>query len=103
MLKITPDPTFKADVKISVPGQEEPAIVKMVFVYKTRVEMFEFLEAQKEKPLTDTLAEVITDWEGFDQKYSKENLVLFLENYPAASLEIWTAYNKQLFESRVKN
>jgi hypothetical protein len=103
MLKLTPDPKFKVDVQITVPGVEAPATVKLVFKYMGRKQMAEFIEIQKDKEIPESLAEIVLDWEGFDEKFSPENLQIFLENYPAAPLEILKAYNKQLFESRVKN
>jgi len=104
MLKITPDPKFTADVQITVPGLAEPVSVTMTFKYRTRKEMLDFLEAEKDKQLSETMRnDVVLGWSGFDADFSKENLALFLENYPAAPLEIWTEYNKQLYGSRVKN
>ena len=104
MLKITPDPKFTADVLITVPGVAEPVGVAMTFKYRSRKEMLAFLEEEKEKQLPETLCnDVVLGWSGFDAEFSKENLALFLENYPAAPLEIWTEYNKQLYGSRVKN
>jgi len=104
MLKITPDPKFTTEVKITVPGVAEPVTVKLTFKYRTRKEMLTFLESEKEKQLPETIAnDVVLGWDGFDAEFSKENLSLFLENYPAAAMEIWVEYNRQLYESRVKN
>lgn len=103
MLKITPDPNFKADVKITVPGVENPVPVKLVFRYMNRPGMMQFLKEEKDNQLSESLAKIIIDWEGFDEKFSLENLSIFLDNYPAASLEIFRSYKDLLIESRVKN
>ena len=103
MLKITPDPKFTADVKISVPGQEEPAVVQLTFKYLSRTAMAEWHETAKDKALADALAEIVLDWSGFDAKFTAKALSQFLDNYPAAGMEILSAYSRQLFESRVKN
>lgn len=103
MLKIIPDPKFKADVAITVPGVDEPVAVKMEFKYLGRKEYSAFFEGMKDKPLLDALGELILGWDGFDAPYNAKNLETFLDAYPAAGLEIVSAYQRALFESRVKN
>jgi len=106
MLKINPDPEFTVDVKITVPGQEDPALVSITFRYltiKQMTEKREELKANKAVSDADFLDELIVKWKGFDQEYSKETLEKFLENYPTAGGEIVTQYNKHLLVSRVKN
>jgi len=103
MLKLIPEPKFKADVPLTIPGKPEPVVVSMTFKYMTRQQFISFMEDEKDRLLTDTVGELITGWDGFDAEYSRENLNTFFEHYPNAPIEIWREYNKQLFESRVKN
>ena len=115
MLKLNPKPTFDADVKITVPGQDEPGIIKLTFKYMPKAALFKFFdkhraeyddagEVVKEASADDVMiAEILAGWKGMDAEYNPENLKIFLDNYPAAAGEIIVAYNKLVLESRVKN
>lgn len=110
MLKINPDPTFTADVSITVPGQGEPGIISLTFKYMCKADVVAFwanIESKREADKNLTEAEVfetfVTDWGGVDAEFNKENIELFLGNYPAASREIVLRWQSLLLESRIKN
>jgi hypothetical protein len=115
MLKLNPKPTFEATVKITVPGQQEPAPVKFTFKYMPKKALLEFFEKHRAEYDDEgnelkaasqddvMLGEIITAWSGIDEPYSEKALAEFLDNYPAAAGEIIVAYNKLVLESRVKN
>lgn len=103
MLKINPNPQFSVDVKLTEPGTENPAIVKIIFRYKNRDEMIDFSERTKGKPIEDVLCEIIHGWEGIDADCNAENIAMLAKNYIPAGLEILNAYYKELSASRVKN
>lgn len=103
MLKLNPNPTFKADVQLTEPGKAEPTVVKITYRYKTRKEVEEFGERVKDFPVADALKEIVADWEGIDAQCTPENIGLLCENYLPAGLELLTAYYKELSISRVKN
>lgn len=103
MLKLMPEPKFTANVALTIPGKEEPAVVQITYKYMTRTQVFQYFESMKGKKDAEALKELITGWEGFDEKYTPANLELLLEHYPAAATELITAYTRNLMESRVKN
>ena len=113
-LKINPDPTFKADVKITVPGQTEPGTLPVTFKYRGRDEYKALLESfqektdesgnatQKGKTFAEALPAIATGW-GLDEDFTPENIEIFLNNYPAAYQEIFAEYSRLLLVSRIKN
>ena len=114
MLKLNPNPTFSGDVEITVPGQKEPGTISLTFKYRGRKEFSGFLEWMGEKKdedgnvvtpgktMAEAFPEFVTGWDLPDE-FCTENVAIFLDNYPAAYGEIFTAYSRMLFESRIKN
>ena len=103
MLKIVPEPTFKANVQITIPGQEDTASVELTFNYMSKTKALEFFSEMKGKTDVEALTTLIAGWDGFDVPFSKAALETFLDNYPAAAFEIIQAFNRNLLESRIKN
>lgn len=124
MLKLNPDPTFKADVAITVPGQSEPGTISLTFKYRSRKEYADFLnwlkgddvadevendeeaeavEKVSGKTTAEAFPEFVSGWKGMNAKFTPENIEIFLDNYPAAYMEIFSQYSKLLLASRVKN
>jgi hypothetical protein len=107
MLKITPDPTFKVPVQITVPGQAKPETLTVTFKYLSRESALAFFtDAAKNKTSDlDCLKDIMVEWEGFDGPFpfNEENLKTLLDNYPASGFDLLTGYRKNLFESRIKN
>lgn len=121
-LKINPDPQFKADVSITVPGQSEPGTISLTFKYRGRDEYKALLEdfedktkdkknekgevekivIKKGKTFVEAFPEFVLGWD-LDEKFTPENIKVFLNNYPAAYQEIFAEYLRLLFASRVKN
>ena len=114
MLKLNPNPTFSAEVSITVPGEKEPGTVTLVFKYLGRKDFAEFLKRTGEekddndkvvKPAKsdiEVFSEIVLGWDIPDE-FSPKNVAIFLDNYPAAAGEVYTQYARLLFESRVKN
>lgn len=125
MLKLNPDPTFEAEVVITVPGQEETGTVPLTFKYRGKKEFSEWIESMKEQKEPDKLdkegnvvkagkvtrkekttieafLEFVKSW-GLPEAFTKENVDIFLDNYPMAYNEIFVHYTKSLLGSRVKN
>jgi hypothetical protein len=101
MLKINPDPQFVAEVEITVPGQEETGTITLKFKYMGRKELKKLWDESESDEVL--LQGVVLGWEDMDVEFSPENLTIFLDNYPAAAVEIVQAYTRKLFESKVKN
>jgi hypothetical protein len=116
MLKLNPKPTFDADIKLTVPGQDDAGTIKLTFKYMPKKALFDFFkkhqaeydektgELIKDASTDDVMiGEIVTGWKGLDVEFNQENLSIFLDNYPAAAGEIIVAYNRLVLESRVKN
>lgn len=109
MLKLNPNPTFCADVRISVPGEETPATIRMEFRHNTMDAMKAWWDGNENRPVAEALDDLIVSWDsvtddqGAQVGYSKLLLANLLANYPAASSEIVSAYLRELTASRVKN
>lgn len=110
MFVLQPNPTFKADVLIPVPGQEKPGKVTFEFIHMGRKALREFFdrlgepsEEGVEKEDAEQLATLIKGWEGVDKPFNVANLSTLLDNYPSAVRAIIQGYNAALFEGRVKN
>lgn len=103
MLKINPDPTFTADVDITVPGKNETAKLSLTFKYLSKTAVKDFWENNKDKKDSDALTNIVVGWSGIDAEFTAENFDKFLDNYPAASFEILSSYQALLLESKAKN
>ena len=103
MLKLTPDPQFKAKVAITVPGQDAPARITVTYKYMTKSQAEAWSRGLEGKSDADALADVVLGWEGVDAPYSRESLDQLLDADPAAGLELLVAFRKNLLESRQKN
>lgn len=105
MFKLQPNPTFSAKVPLSIPGQAKPAEIEVEFKFLTRKKVAEFYERLRteSKEDADALAEIIVGWKGIDEAYSPEALAMLLDNYPAASRDLFASFNRELMESRQKN
>lgn len=106
MIKLNPNPEFQDGVNITVPGQKEPGTIQLTFKYRGRDEYKEWLESLSgggsEKSTDEAFLEFVTGW-GLEEEFNRENVGIFLNNYPMSYAEIFKAYSKLLFESRVKN
>lgn len=114
MLKLNPNPTFSDEVEITVPGQKEPGTLNLTFKYRNRKEYGEFLASLEEKKdedgnvvvpgktVSEALPEFVLGWD-LPEEFNAENVAIFLNNYPAAYGEIFAAYSRLIFESRLKN
>lgn len=111
MLKIVPNPEFKADVEITVPGQKDTGEIPLTFKYRTNKEFSAWFDTFKNKDggieidedgLVKIFQEFVVGW-GLKEDFTEENLVIFFDNYSKACVEILGEYSRLLFESRLKN
>lgn len=109
MFKIAPNPTFTADVKVSVPGQDAPAVLTLTFRHMGRKALKAWIEGAAARQDAEFLDEAIESWRGFENAagdplaYSREALAELLDAYPAAGGEIFDAYLRALTRAREKN
>ena len=110
--RFVPAPEFFGDVRITVPGESEAAVLRLKFKHLGR----EALQAWIEKPTKQGvnsdaayLGEVVIGWDGVKDEESREvpfgqaAFEAMLDAYPAAGREIFAAYITALTESRAKN
>lgn len=109
MIKLTPAPTFAADVGIMAPGKDEPQTIRIVFRHKTRTQFRAWWESVSGKTDEENLSCIIDSWSGVvsdvgaEVPYSREALDALLDGYPTATLAILKAYQSALFEGKQKN
>lgn len=107
--KLIPNPTFKATVNLTVPGQENPGQIEFEFRHMTSDGLKAWFEDGREKTSAEALSEVIVGWNGVlntddnPLPFSAERLAELLANYPASGMEALSAYVNRLTESRAKN
>lgn len=107
MLKLNLDPSFTADVQVTVPGQTEPGTVKLTLKYMNRSNYLLFLDSLKEKkgktvPQDQALLDFVLGWD-LAEEFNLENVKIFLDNYPCAFHDIFQQYSQLLMNSRIKN
>lgn len=103
MLKLCPNPTFEAEVKITVPGQPAPEPVFITFKHFDKMAMSEFVDRAKDQDDFTSVSEVVLGWREIDQPFTAENLELLLKNFPASAGEIMRVFYRESLESRAKN
>ena len=109
MIKLVPDPTFEALVRLTVPGQPDPVEVPMTFRHMSTKQAAAWWEARADKPVSEGIGAIVSGWrgvmgeDGCDVPYSPDALAQLLDNYRPAATEIVRAWQIGLTESRVKN
>lgn len=109
MLRLNPHPTFVATVPLTVPGSAEPVSIEITFRHKTRKQFAAWWETVSDKTDVDNLTHLIDSWNGPADDagepvpFSRDALEKLADAYPVSALEILRAYQRELFESRIKN
>lgn len=105
MFNLEPKPVFWSSVRLTVPGEAEPAAIDLQFAHKPTDQLRRWLDTARDRSIgdTETLGEIVRDWRGVDAPFSPDALALLLRNYPAAAAEIFEQYLRALTESRTKN
>ena len=94
MLKLSKNPTFKAKVGIPVPGSKA-VNVTFEFRAKTRAELTQWLEDNKETPVFELVRGVVCGWSEVDEAFSDEALERLLDVYPGSALAIFNRYAEE--------
>jgi len=106
MFKLQPNPTFKAEVLIPVPGGK-PGKITAIFKHKGKKELQSFFESLQtegdQRSDVDALGELLAGWEGVDDKFSEENLGILLDAYPGSAMAFFETFRKEALEARTKN
>lgn len=102
MLKLAPEPTFIATVRIHVPGGDDVP-VNFVFRHKGKAALRDFMERAKTLDDLDSVGEIVAGWEGVVDPFSREALGSLLDAYPAAALAIIEGYLAEIGKAAAKN
>lgn len=116
LLRIVPNPTFWAPVRITVPGQAQPAQIELQFRHLGKQALRGWVESGR-TPNPDGslptdvqwLGQVVADWRGpvdeggRAETFAPAAFAAVLDAYATAGPEIYSAYLAALSESRAKN
>jgi len=110
VFKIAPQPQFEFDAQLTVPGQDAPAVVRLVGRNEGRQALQAWIESARASSDDATfLGQALAGWKGvFDETgvdvpFSQEALARLLDAYPASGGELFEQYVRALSESRRKN
>jgi len=103
MFKLEPNPTFWAAVGITVPGQQKPESIEIEYRHMGSDEWLTYRQSVSEKPLSDAVKGLVVGWRGADVPYSDEAMDRLMKRWPRASVDLFEAYYRELFEARKKN
>lgn len=98
---LTPNPTFKADVEIPVPGGKT-ATINFTFKHKTRDEFKAFTEGLDGRGDAEIIQDIAAGW-GLDDAFNDKNIEALTQNYLGAGLAIVNAYVSELAGARKGN
>ncbi len=102
MFKLTPDPTFKAEVEIPRPGASAGRI-KFEFSYKDADELSDYMNCLADLGDIDGIMEIVTGWSGVDVPFNRDNLELLVKKYNGAAMRIFKKYTDELTKARSGN
>ena len=103
-LKKNPNPTFRHEVEIPVPG-EKPEKVEFVFRHKGKKAYQQFVEDCIGRDDTESTLEILDDWPLTAEfgKVSKESIDALYDAYPGAPNAVFIGYSKGLHQGRLGN
>ena len=107
MFKISPKPTFPADVEIATPIGV--ATLKLEFKHLGKAKLKELHETAQKQADIETLSQIVVGWsevfdaEGNSVAFNADNLAQLIDGYPSAPFEIYQAYLSAANGARVKN
>jgi hypothetical protein len=114
-LKLTPEPTFEAPVKVHVPGKGEVEMT-WTFKYRDADEMAALCEkmqakgraaekSKKRATRADLIAatlDIASGW-SLEEAFTEKNLDTFFLHYPKSFIDIQAAYFEEYKGARRKN
>lgn len=111
MIRLCPAPTFKVDVLLTIPGEQQPGKLELTVRWMPREERQKWLDEARESGCSDAdaLVKVVTDWTGpVDDAgqpvlFTTEAFKQLVSSYDLAGKEILEAYLRGHIEGRRKN
>jgi len=108
MIRLIPNPTFKARVRFTQPGADD-ALVEFEFRHKGPAALSDWWASAVDRPASESLAEVIIGWSGVHDElgnevaFSSNALMVFIASHTPRGRELLATYLRELTESRQKN
>ncbi len=110
MLKLVPNPTFKAKVPVYVPGNDDPVMVEFEFKHKTRSDLKALVErmngeskGKKAQPTDeDVILDLVEGWE-LDDPFNAASVKQLVENYHGVAVSVFNTYISAINQARAKN
>jgi hypothetical protein len=105
MLKLTPNPTFKAKVLIPVPGDDKGTEILCTFKHMDRdtFAAYSAPDAAAKRTDAESVLGVLVGWDGIDAAFSPETVADLIRQYHGAAFAIVSAYAVELTKARAKN
>jgi hypothetical protein len=103
MLKLEPNPTFKAPVLIPTPDGD--MTIEIEFKHLTRKQFDDYLKTEYDKKRTDeeAIGEFVVGWSGIDAAFNQEALGKLVQNYHASASRMFKVYIEKLTQVGEKN
>ena len=100
-LTLKADPTFQSKVSIPVAGGD-PVEVVFTFKHRTKSGLDEFIKSRAGVSDVDSFMDMVEGWE-LDDKFTKENVELLLENRIGTALATYRKYVDELVQAKLGN
>ncbi len=103
IFKLTPDPTFRAEVKLKLHGKTYPLV--MEFKHRTKDELDRWVKDEKTSGLdnVDFVMEMAVGWHDVDEPWSREAVSKLCQNFISAPTSIREAYFGGLVGAQLGN
>lgn len=111
MIKLTPKPTFRFKVEVSLPGGAEPARFVLIGRHITQTALKSWADRAREQVGNDVdhLLEFVEGWdevmddENRPVKFSPDTFATLLDAYPGLGMAVIDAFIRELNVARQKN
>lgn len=103
MLKLIANPVFWADVKVLVPGEQKPVVIKVKFKHRSFDDQKKFINTLEGREDIDVLMDMVEDWSGVDAAFNKPNAEQLIQSYHGITLEFFKVYCEEYSKARIKN
>lgn len=101
-LKLNPNPTFIASLKVRQPGGAVEEI-ELEMRHRDSDALNELMAKAKSRPEREVVADIVVGWRGMEVEFSQSNLDTLLKNYPGLASLILGDYVVELMNARAGN
>lgn len=101
VLKLKPNPTFRAKVSIQVAG-DEPATLLVTFKHRTRDQLDAWLKESQGRDDVSSILEIAEGWDLLEP-FDADNVRFLVQNYIGAPVALVESYIAELTKAKAKN